>query len=191
VRFLVAGLGAIGQRHVRNLRALYGAEIEILAYRARGWTRVLTDRLHIETDVGLHEKYNIHAFDDLAQALAARPDAVLVCNPSSLHLPVAREAAQAGCHLFVEKPLSNNLEDVDELIQFVEEKKLVGMVGYQMRFHPCLRAAHALLSQNALGRVVAVREDHTTSAPEPINTLVEIPLDGSRPQRVLQSGRDF
>jgi dienelactone hydrolase len=41
------------------------------------------------------------------------------------------------------------------------------------------------------GRMIWVREDHTTAAPEPLNTLVEIPLDGSKPQRVLQSGRDF
>jgi dienelactone hydrolase len=41
------------------------------------------------------------------------------------------------------------------------------------------------------GRMIWVREDHTTAAPEPVNTLVEIPLDPARPQRVLQSGRDF
>ena len=41
------------------------------------------------------------------------------------------------------------------------------------------------------GRMIWVREDHTTAAPEPVNTLVEISLDGSRPQRMLHSGRDF
>src|SRR5215813_11288045 len=41
------------------------------------------------------------------------------------------------------------------------------------------------------GRMIWVREDHTAAAPEPANTLVEIPLDGSKPQRVLQSGQDF
>ena len=41
------------------------------------------------------------------------------------------------------------------------------------------------------GRMIWVREDHTTAAPDPVNTLAEIPLDESRPQRVLQSGRDF
>ena len=41
------------------------------------------------------------------------------------------------------------------------------------------------------GRMIWVREDHTTVSPEPINTLVEIPLDGSGLQRVLQSGSDF
>ncbi|HXC13699.1 MAG TPA: hypothetical protein VNV39_12745, partial [Stellaceae bacterium] len=43
----------------------------------------------------------------------------------------------------------------------------------------------------ARGRMIWVREDHTTDAREPVNTLVEVPLDASRPQRVLQAGRDF
>ena len=43
----------------------------------------------------------------------------------------------------------------------------------------------------ARGRMIWVREDHTTSAAEPVNTLVEIALDGARPQRVLVSGSDF
>ncbi len=40
-------------------------------------------------------------------------------------------------------------------------------------------------------RMIWVREDHTTDAPEPVNTLVEVRLDGSASQRILQSGRDF
>jgi hypothetical protein len=40
-------------------------------------------------------------------------------------------------------------------------------------------------------RMIWVREDHTTARSEPENTLVEVPLDASRPQRLLQSGRDF
>ena len=43
----------------------------------------------------------------------------------------------------------------------------------------------------ARGRMIWVREDHTSGAREPVNTLVEIPLEGGGPQRVLQSGRDF
>jgi dienelactone hydrolase len=41
------------------------------------------------------------------------------------------------------------------------------------------------------GRMIWVREDHTTATSEPVNTLVDIPLGGPQPQRVLQAGRDF
>jgi dipeptidyl aminopeptidase/acylaminoacyl peptidase len=53
-----------------------------------------------------------------------------------------------------------------------------------------LRYADGVLDARR-GRMIWVREDHTTAAPEPVNTLVEIPLDGSHPQRVFQEGRDF
>lgn len=157
MKFLVVGLGAIGQRHVRNLRALYGDEIEIHAYRARGLGRVLTDQMAVEAEQGLHAKYNIHPHTDFAEALALKPDAVLVCNPSSFHPATAQQAAEAGCHLFIEKPLADSLKGIDELIATVRAKSLVALVGYQMRFHPVLQAAHDLIAQNALGRIVAVR----------------------------------
>jgi predicted dehydrogenase len=157
MKFLIAGLGGIGQRHVRNLRALVGPDAEILAYRVRRDSPTLTDSLSVEPGSSVEEKYRLRAFDDLESALAERPDAVLVCNPSSLHMQVALKAAQAGCALFVEKPLSNTIEGTSELIDVVETKGLVGLVGYQMRFHPSLLRARALLEAGAIGRIVAVR----------------------------------
>jgi predicted dehydrogenase len=89
--------------------------------------------------------------------LCTRPSAVFICNPSSLHVACALKAARAGCHLFVEKPLSHNLDQLDELIGLVHEKKLVGLVAYQLRFHPCIKRLHAIVSEGLLGNVLAAR----------------------------------
>ncbi len=153
----MVGLGGIGQRHVRNLRALLGSEVEIIAFRTRRLRHVLTDRLEIESGSNLEEKYNIRAYGDLDQAIAQGPDVVFICNPSSLHIPVALSAAKAGCHMFIEKPLSHNYDGVEELITLVERQNLTVLLGYQMRFHPCLQRLHSLLDQQAVGRVLAVR----------------------------------
>lgn len=158
-RFLIVGLGAIGQRHLRNLRALLGAEAEISAFRTRGLTRVLSDRLDIEAEDGLHQRFDVHVLTDLDQALATQPTAVFVCNPTSLHLPIALKAAAAGCNLFIEKPLAHTYEGVDALLACVEQENLVAAVGYQLRFHPCLLLVRELLRQDAVGRVVAVRAE--------------------------------
>lgn len=157
MRFLIAGLGGIGQRHVRNLRALAGPAAEILAYRVRRDSPTLTDSLGVEAGDDVDERYGLRVFTDLDAALEERPDAVFVCNPTSLHLSVALRAAQAGCALFIEKPISNTADGVRELIDLVESRSLVGLVGYQMRFHPTLRRLRALLEAGAIGRVVAVR----------------------------------
>lgn len=156
-RFLIVGLGGIGQRHLRNLRALVGTSAEIYAWRARGEHRVLNDQLGIAADDGLEEQYQVRAVPSLEDGLSVNPDAVLICNPSSLHLRVAQAAADAGCHLFIEKPLATSLDGVDRLIDTVRERDLTTLLGYQLRFHPLVQKLHALLEARALGPILAAR----------------------------------
>jgi len=70
---------------------------------------------------------------------------------------LAVEAAEHGCHLFIEKPLSDSLEGVDRLLATVTERNLVTLVGCNMRFHPGLVRVKKLLEKGAIGRVVAAR----------------------------------
>lgn len=159
MKVLVAGLGGIGQRHIRNLRSTLGADVEIIGYDLRRDIPVLTDQLQLESGSNLEQKYNLQIFLDLDLALAQKPDMVFVCNPTSLHVKLALKAAQEGCHLFVEKPLSHNLEQVEQLVALAESRGLKTNVGYQMRFHPCLQRLHALLQENMIGRILAVRAE--------------------------------
>jgi predicted dehydrogenase len=165
VRVLVVGLGGIGQRHVRNLRALLGDELELLAVRTRGHARVITNSLDIEAGANVEALYGIRPVPTLADGLALEPDAVFVCNPSSGHLEVALAAAKAGCAIFIEKPLSHSWKGVDELIGLVERRGLVAAVGFQLRFHPCLQRVRDLLDQGAVGRVLAARLEVGESLP--------------------------
>jgi predicted dehydrogenase len=158
-RFLIVGLGAIGQRHLRNLRALLGFEAEIMTYRTRGLTHVVSDRLEVESEDGLLERYDVHEFRSLEEALADRPDAVLVCNPSSLHMEVALRVVASGCAMLIEKPLSHTYEGVERLLACVEEQGLIALVGYQLRFHPCLLRVRELLRANAIGRPLFVEAE--------------------------------
>lgn len=151
-RILVAGLGSVGQRHVRNLRALMGETIEILAYRARGGGPVLADDGAVIPATTVEERYSIRSFTSLDDALACEPEAAIVANPNSEHLAVARAAVRAGCHLLVEKPLSSGLEGCAELAMEVESRGLAALVGYQFRFHPGLRLVERLVREGAIGR---------------------------------------
>ena len=155
MKALFCGLGSIGQRHLRNLRAMLGDDVDVLAYRQRGLPRVLNPDMTVRSGAGLESTYRIRAFDDLDAALAERPDVAFITNPNTRHLPVARAAAQAGCHLFIEKPLSHSLDGVDQLIDLVESQRLVALVAYQFRFHPGLRAIKRLIDAGALGRIAA------------------------------------
>jgi len=155
MKFLIIGLGAAGQRHARNLREILGDRIDLCAYRQRRTGGALTDSLSVEPNVTPEQKHGIEVFRDLDQALLAAPDAVIVANPSSQHLATARRAAEAGCALFVEKPVSHRWDGVPDLAAYVARRRLVTFVGYQWRFHPLLARVKGLLDGGTLGRVIA------------------------------------
>ena len=159
MRCLVIGLGGIGQRHVRNLRTLCGDAVDIIAYRVRRDTPLLTDALQVASAESVEDHYGIRTFSDLNSALAEKPDFAFICNPSSLHVPIALAVAEAHCHLLIEKPLSDGLDGIDSLIETCERKGLVALVAYQWRFHPLLIRVRSLLEEGALGQLVSVQAE--------------------------------
>ena len=143
MKFLIAGLGSIGRRHFRNLRAL-GQE-DILLYRT-GKATLPDDELAgypVETD--------------LAAALAHKPDAVIISNPTALHLDVAIPAAEAGCSILLEKPISHSMEGISQLQAVAARTGVSVLVGFQFRYHPGLLRAKALIEDGAIGSPVSVR----------------------------------
>ncbi len=155
MKILIVGLGSIGQRHARSLRELLGSDVELLAFRQTYRRLEISDSLEARPDVDLEALYGITAYDSLANALAEGPTATLVCTPNHLHLPIALEAARAGSHLFIEKPVAHRLAGLEELQREVRKLDLVCMVGYHLRFHPALDRLRALCRDGALGTLLS------------------------------------
>lgn len=145
-RFLVIGCGSIGKRHIDNLRHL-GAN-DIIAFDTQATRAAEVAAAH-----------GVETVASLEAAWEQRPDVCLITAPTSLHLALARQSAEHGCHLFIEKPLSHSWQGVEELLGVVARQRLVTLVGCNMRFHPGLREIKRLLAENAVGRVIAVRVD--------------------------------
>jgi predicted dehydrogenase len=158
MRFLFAGLGGIGQRHLRNLRTIRGDSVEVRAWRQRGLKTTLTEQLQVEAGADVEEKFAVRVVPELVPALESA-DVVFVCNPTRAHIRVALAAARAGCHLFVEKPVSDSWEGIDELLELARERRLVTFVGYQLRFHPLMIRLQELVRERAVGNFLAVRAE--------------------------------
>jgi predicted dehydrogenase len=142
MKYLIAGLGSVGRRHMRNLIAL--GETDIVLYR--------THKATLPDD----ELAGCPVETDLAQALKKhKPDAVIVSNPTSLHLDVAIPAAEAGCAILLEKPLSHSMERLDVLQSTVEKSGSKVLVAFQFRFHPGMVKAKQLIENGEIGRVVS------------------------------------
>jgi predicted dehydrogenase len=143
MKILIAGMGSIGRRHFRNLLAL--GERDILLYRTHRATLPDDDLAGFPVET------------DLRSALAHKPDAVIVTNPTALHLDIAIPAAQCGCHLLLEKPISHSMARVDELVNAVEQNDVKVLVGFQFRFHPGLRQVKKLLDEGTIGTPLSAR----------------------------------
>lgn len=138
VRVGLVGTGMIAQvMHLPHLKELTG-RFEVVA---------VCD-LSDGTAKAVAGKYGIpHAFTDYKDMLAlADLDAVLVLT--SNHARPAIDAALAGKHVLIEKPMCNNLEEADELIDAVNSKGVVGMVAYHKRYDPAYR-----IGQDAIRRL--------------------------------------
>lgn len=140
-RILIAGLGSIGLRHLKNILQL-GVE-DILLLRTR--------------NEPVQEAPHLPVFTRLQDALDQKPDAVMVCNPTARHLDIALPAAKAGCHLFVEKPLSHTWENIETLLAVARDKRIMGMVGFDMRFDPGLKKVRQLIDDGLIGRITAIQ----------------------------------
>jgi predicted dehydrogenase len=143
MKFLIVGFGSIGRRHFRNLVSLGEEDILFLL----SYTSSLPD----------DEIAKFPVYTKLNDALAQKPDAVIIATPSSMHLDVAIPAAEKGFSILMEKPLSNNLDRVANLVDAVRRSNSKVLMGYQFRFHPNLLHIHHLITQNEIGRILSAR----------------------------------
>lgn len=158
---LMIGLGSIGQRHVRNLKRLLGDQCEISAYRVRRLQQTFSDTMQIRDGVNLEAEYQIKVYTDLEEALGLKqerekPDLVFITNITSKHMECALAAAEAGCNIFLEKPVSDSMAGVERLMRLQEEKKIHIFMGYQNRYHVCIKKLREYLEEGVLGRLVSV-----------------------------------
>ena len=129
---VVIGSGSIGRRHASNLVKL-GADVGVVSGRVeqrKYWATQLPENRIFATE---------------AKALASSPDAVVIANVTSRHLDSAIAAAERGCALFIEKPLSNCADKVRSLSDLAESRGLVVEIGCMLRLHPNLLFIHQFL----------------------------------------------
>ena len=133
---------------MQNLKSLDDSH-EIFALRHTKDNKVIKNGKCIK-EISLDEYYGIKSIYTIEDALNTFPEVVFICNPSSKHIQTAIDFAKIGCHLFVEKPLGSNLNNIQELLKIIDSKKLITVVGYQQRFNPLINRVKGILQENKL-----------------------------------------
>lgn len=126
IRVLVVGMGNMGLSHARAYRAIGAFEIAGLCSHG----------IH-ENEAIAAEFPGIRLFADYAEALqATRPDAVSINTWPDTHAAYARMAFEAGCHVFIEKPLADTVTEAEGIAALAQRKGLKLVIGYILRVHP-------------------------------------------------------
>ena len=121
----VAGVGAIGRNHARVLASLPGVKLagiyDVDAARA----------------AELAAEHGTRAANSLAE-LASWTDAITVATPTVYHYETGKTLLEAGKHVLIEKPITDNTEQALELAALAKAKSLVLQVGHIERFNPVM-----------------------------------------------------
>ena len=139
-RVLVCGVGSIGRRHITNLLHL-GAKVAVWRSQA-----------HLLASV--KEEFGVEVNEDLNESIKLA-DAVVIATATDNHIPIAIKALEAGKALFIEKPLSNNWEGIEDL-KHLSKGKIIE-VGCQLRTHQNLIALSKLIQKKGVKNIFTYR----------------------------------
>jgi len=153
INVLIVGYGSIGKRHLENF--LQFKDIRLTVYTKRN-------------DLQLLKKKGIKVSNSLTECLKENPDVGVIANETSLHIPIAIKLAKEGLDLFLEKPLSNSLKDIEKLRAIVKKNKLITQMGCNLRFHPCIKKIKSLIEQQKIGKIISAQVQNYSYLPDHI-----------------------
>lgn len=146
MKFLVVGCGSMGKRRIGHLKSL--SLDDILCFDIR------EDRRN-----EVEEKFGVKSFDSIDKALNDNPDAIFVCVPPACHFQYLKIAVEKSKHVFIEKPISNNLDGLDDVIKISKTYGKIAMASFNNRFHPCIMKVKEIVDSGKIGKVLTGTAD--------------------------------
>lgn len=145
IRCAVLGLGRLGYWHAENLMTkIKGAELSCIADPFANQAEKLANELGVKN--WTKDPSEVFANDEL--------DAVIIATPTSTHASMIKQAATHKKHIFVEKPITHDLEESDEVIQVIQENRVYCQVGFMRRFDPAYAEAKRRILAGDIGKPI-------------------------------------
>ena len=93
---------------------------------------------------------------NIQEAINSGIQGAIICTPASLHLKQSLEFAKNNINIFVEKPISNSLKNINKLLNIVKKNKLINKVGYMYKFDQSAKKFKNIIDRNILGKLTGV-----------------------------------
>jgi len=152
LRIGIIGLGGISGKHINEISQNDKAKITAICDIDCEKLKNTGERL------GIPEELRFTDYNKLVNC--PEVDAVEICTPNYLHIPMAMAAVEAGKSVEVEKPLSVDYNGVDRLLNSINEKSVVNMMCFSYRFMPAVRYAKHIIESGALGKLINVNIEY-------------------------------
>ena len=137
LKFHVIGCGSIGQRHIKNLLLL---KHDVTIYDTN---TTLVNKIS--------KKYNLI----IEKKIHENTNCVMICTPPSSHMSIAKIAMKKNIHIFIEKPLSNSVDDLSHFHDLRRSSKSKIFVGYVFRFDKGLQKIKKMLLSDKIGKILS------------------------------------
>src|SRR5438874_4916399 len=148
LRFAVIGLGYWGPKIVRNLEALPRVQVSIVAdLDAYRLASVSAGRPWIQTTTQVEDVFQSDV------------DGVIIATPVRTHFQLAKKALLHSKHVLVEKPLTTNVSEAEELISLAEEQQRILMVGHTFEYSPAVNELRKLVQGGDLGKIYCIEAE--------------------------------
>lgn len=142
VKVGVLGAGYWGPKLIRNFHEIPSADMAMVC-------DLRQDRL-----AHVRELYPaVRVTTDYQELLRSDVEAVAIATPIPTHHRLAREALLAGKHVLVEKPLTANSEEAEDLVNLAEKRGLSLMVGHTFEYNPAVEYLRRIIAAGELGRI--------------------------------------
>lgn len=143
MKIAIIGTGSIGSRHIYNIQS-QNPQTKFTFIRQSGYTDDLSVRC------------NANVVKELADGDVY--DAIVIANPSSMHMDSLEKIIKNNMCCFVEKPIVTDLQDCHKLYRLIEKYcyTATSMVGCNLRYLPSLQKMKNLIETGALGKIIRV-----------------------------------
>jgi predicted dehydrogenase len=142
LRIAVIGVGHWGPNHARNFDSMNQTELVAVADQNPEQLRKISERYsHIQVVDSYHKLFDM----DL--------DGVVIVTPPATHHQIALDCLNQGLHVFIEKPMTLNAKDSEDLIKVAEANNLILMVGHIYEYNVAIRYIKGLIDEGELGDI--------------------------------------
>ena len=141
----VIGAGNWGKNLVKNL-----SEIGVLAGVA--------DPVSENQDAAREVQQGVSVFTNHTDLLSTEIDAVAIATPAHTHYSIAKEAMEAGCDVFIEKPMTLDTAEAEALVRLGKEMDKVVMIGHLLLYQPAVGYLKEALERGDIGKVYTLHQ---------------------------------